>query len=515
MTSLSGVMADLPRRFPGPGGVCAVLRDGSVIEQHAWGWADAERRIPFTSQTLFRICSITKQFTCALVLERSDDLGHFDDAVANALPGLSRPPRTMHLCNNQSGLRDYWAVAMLQGSPAEAPFGDGQATRLIRGTRSLQFSPGSRYSYANQNFRILSDLLEADAGRSYAELLRTRIFDRVGMSTALLAADTAALPDGTQGYEGSQALGFRPARNRVIWTGDAGIAASLDDMIAWERWIDATRHDPASLYQRLSAPVTFVDGAPADYGFGLGRRTMFGRAVTAHGGALRGWRSHRLHVASDRLSIVVLFNHMGDAQHAAHLLLAAAVGEPVEAATEPHPMPPLAGSYLEPETGLAVRIQPGPPGTVLLRYDRFPEALTINGDGSAGRADGVRLRRDGDAIWMDRATDHQSSQLTPLDPAARGDVAGRYHCSELDTELTIEGAGSALYGAFSGFLGTGRMELLDVVARDVWTLPCPRGLDHTPPGDWTLAFERDGSDKAIAVVVGCWLARGLRYQRVG
>src|SRR5471030_852695 len=104
------------------------------------------------------------------------------------------------------------------------------------------------------------------------------------------------MPDGTTGYEGTTLRGFRAAENRILWTGDAGLGASLDDMIAWERFIDATRDDPNSLYRRLSAPVMFSDGNPAAYGFGLSRSTEFGREVTGHGGALRGWRSHRLYV---------------------------------------------------------------------------------------------------------------------------------------------------------------------------------------------------------------------------
>jgi D-aminopeptidase len=46
-------------------------------------------------------------------------------------------------------------------------------------------------------------------------------------------------------------------------------------------------------------------------------------------------------------------------------------------------------------------------------------------------------------------------------------------------------------------------------------LPCPRALDHTPPGDWTLSFRRDGSGRANGVEVGCWLARRLPYTRIG
>ena len=182
MRNLERAVADLPRRFQGPGGACAIIRDGQTLVRHAWGWADAERRIPFTPRTLFRICSITKQFTCATALATTPDLAELDAAIRAHLPALAEPaPTAAHLCHNQSGLRDYWAIAMLHGAAAESAFGDADAARLVRGTRSLQFSPGTRYSYCNQNFRILSDVLEAQTGRSFAELLRSNLFGPAGM----------------------------------------------------------------------------------------------------------------------------------------------------------------------------------------------------------------------------------------------------------------------------------------------------------------------------------------------
>ncbi|MBY0335351.1 MAG: D-aminopeptidase [Acetobacteraceae bacterium] len=512
--SLEHVAAELPARYPGPGGAVAVLREGAVVLRHAWGFANAERRLAFTPATLFRICSITKQFVCALLLDRVPDPTALEPGLRRRLPKLSaRTPSALHLAHNQSGLRDYWAVAMLHGSPVEAPFGDDEAARVIGGTRSLQFDPGTRYSYTNQNFRLLSELLEESEGRTLAELLRRHVFDRAGMPSALLAADTRALAGGTEGYEGSQAAGFRAAENRVFWTGDAGIAASLDDMIAWERHIDATRDDPASLYRRLSAPVAFANGSPAAYGFGLGRATEFGRAVTGHGGALRGWRSHRLHVAEERISVVVLFNHMGDTQAAALDLLAAALGE-ARGATELEPRKSLlCGAYLDPETGLAARVDEAGPGRLRLRFGHSPDRLEIRPDGSAGNAR-TTLRRTAGGVWMDRPAENQSGLLLPNEGPPPADAAGRYRCDELDAELTIADAGGALYGAFSGFLGRGRMELLEPAGRDVWALPMPRALDHTPPGDWTLAARREGG-RVAAIEVGCWLARRLTYRRIG
>jgi D-aminopeptidase len=512
---LDAAIAALPRAYPGPGGAVTVLRQGETLVRHAWGWANAERRIPFTPRTLFRMCSVTKQFTCAALLDAVPDLRALDGALRDRLPQLEgAAPGILHLCHNQSGLRDYWAVAMLHGSPTEAHFGPDETQAVISGTRTLHFAPGTRYSYANQNFRLLSDLLEEHEGEAFADILRRRIFARVGMDTAFLAADTRAMPDGTEGYEGSQTLGFRAAENRIVWTGDAGLGASLDDMIAWERHIDAMRDDTTSLPGALAAPVAFANGAPASYGFGLSRSTEFDRAILGHGGALRGWRSHRLYVPAERVSVVVMFNHLSDAHAGALDLLAAILDATPAAPIDDQPAPAWLGTWREPETGLSVRIDGAGPGRVRLRYGHVAERLDIRPDGSASNGRTL-LRSDAGGLRMERPQENQASTLVPWAGEARPDIAGRYRCAELGAELEIAAAGGSIYGAFQGMLGRGRMEFLEPIGQDLWALPCPRALDHTPPGDWTLAFRRTTDGRVADVEVGCWLARRLTYAKVG
>jgi D-aminopeptidase len=512
------VAAALPQAFPGPGGAVAVLKDGEVILRHAWGYANSELRIPFSPKSLFRICSISKQFTCALALDAFPDLSDLDAEIEARLPNLKEPPpKAIDLAHNQSGLRDYWAVAMLHGAPAELPFGELEARRVIAGSRSLQFTPGSHYSYCNQNFRLLGDAVSRRLDRPFADLLRERIFEPADMGGAFLAADTRALPDGSEGYEGDVASGFRPARNNLIWTGDAGIGACLDDMIAWERVADAGRNDPHSVYGRLSQPVTFADGAPAAYGFGLSRLQKFGRSMTGHGGALRGWRSNRFYSPADRISVVVMFNHLSDAGSAALQLMAAAIGEAASPNIGGVPLPEqMTGAWIEPRTGLSVRLRRETDTCLHVRFGHHgPEVLTSQSDGSATDGDTRLQWRDG-ALWMDRAKENLRSRLVPLAPAAANveGCAGRYRCEELDAEISVTDGGHVLYGGFSGFLGQSRMELLEPIGPDVWALPCPRALDHTPPGDWTLVFNRTAGSKATSIILGCWLARGLIYQRV-
>jgi len=211
-----------------------------------------------------------------------------------------------------------------------------------------------------------------------------------------------------------------------------------------------------------------------------------------------------------------MFNHLSDARSAALDLLAALLGEERQKPDAAIPAPKWLGNYLEPETGLAVRIAAASAGQIKLRYGHSAEELNLQDDGSASNASGTSLSFGDDGLRLDRPQENQSSRLPPFEgaPSPSTDAAGRYRCAELDAELTVADSGGVLYGAFSGFLGQGRMEMLEPVGPDVWTLPCYRALDHTPPGDWTLAFRRGQAGRVEGVEVGCWLARHIPYERV-
>ena len=512
-TDLDRAAARLADAYAGPGGAVAVLRDGRPVVRHAWGYADLERRVAWSSRTLAPICSITKQFTCALLLNQLGDPAALDGAVAARLPHLEAPPRASQLCDNQSGLRDYWALTVLCGAAPEGEFRPEDARALLGRTRSLQFSPGTQYSYSNTNFRLLGEILEDRLDAPLGDLLARRVFDQAGMANAVLAPDTGRQPGDAVGYEGDSQCGFVPAVNRIHWFGDAGVVASLDDVVAWEAWIDATRDDPNSLYRRLSVPRSFGDGRAASYGFGLGQFARLGVRGTEHGGALRGWRCHRLHVPAARLSVVVLLNHQADAHAAATDMLAAALGVPVP------PVPSPGGSaagwrghHLDRSTGLLLRLDDTPGGRLSARFATTPDPLDVVDDNSAS-GPGVILTREGGGVVMERAADNLRVRLEPVCGPCGPGVEGVFHNAELNSTLVCQPAGGVLHGGFDGCLGRGAMRPLRPVGGDVWTLPSQRAMDAPAPGDWTLQFERDELGRVQAVVVGCWLARKIRFER--
>jgi hypothetical protein len=115
-------------------------------------------------------------------------------------------------------------------------------------------------------------------------------------------------------------------------------------------------------------------------------------------------------------------------------------------------------------------------------------------------------------VLFNHLSDAHAAARSTCSPRAR-DIAGRYRCAEIDAEIAIVDAGGALHGACAGPLGQGRMEQLEAIGPDLWALPCPRALDVSPPGDWTLAFRRDGGGRITGAKVGCWLARGYDFAR--
>lgn len=522
--ALEKALDQLPQDFRGPGGVAGIVADGEVVAARAWGYRDMDRRLEMTTGTRLPICSISKQFTCMVALEKLGDLDAYDDRLPAYLPAFRTPlPRLRQMADNQSGLRDYWALSVLAGAHAEGTFAREDALPLIARMKTGHFAPGSRYSYCNPNFRLIYEILAAETGRPLEALYREVIFDPAGMERAHICADTRHPDDGVLGYEGIDATGFFPADNGMFWIGDAGISATLEDMLAYEAWIDAGRGDAAHPYRRISGPPQFADGTPARYGYGLGHETVAGMAATGHGGALRGFRAHRLHAAEARLSVVVIFNHEADAHGAAVALMEAALGwQP--AARRPAPVPAaLCGSWLCKETGLLAVVQAeGDPalGAASLAFATGRDRLRATPDGALAGSGGLRLDPVEGGLRMTRPGENLTSLLVPLASAGTApetadgtELAGCWHAGELEARMTITSAHGATFAGFEGQFGTGPMERMHPAGRDVWIITTRRSMDAPAPGDWTVRVSRDAQGVVSGLRLGCWLARDIAYDR--
>ena len=470
------------------------------------------------------MCSITKQFTCALVLDAFPDPRVLDADVRARLPRLERRGARRAAPVPQP----VRPARLLGGGDAARRAGRGAVRRCARRRgdrrhgRTLQFAPGTRYSYCNQNFRILSDILqEPHRPRASPSCCARRIFEPAGMETALPGRRHPRHAGRHRGLRGQpRPAGFRAAENRILWTGDAGLGRQpgRHDRLGAPHRRDARRRRPRSIAgspRRSPSPTARRPPTASAWA----ARTECGRAVIGHGGALRGWRSHRLYVAAERVSVVVMFNHLADAHAAAIDAARRGAGRDAADARPRRCRRPTGSAPISSRRpGCRRASMPAGAGQVRLRFGQAAgtarPAARRQRRGRTGRGCGPAP----DGLWMDRPRENQ--QLAPAAlPAARA-VARRRRPLPLRRTGCRADRGrmpaASLYGGFSGFLGHGRMELLEPVgarrlgpALPARARPYAAGrLDAgVPPRRLRVA--------STEVEVGCWLARGLRLRDVG
>ncbi|GIZ44295.1 hypothetical protein CKM354_000749800 [Cercospora kikuchii] len=534
-TNASKILSSIQDQLRGPGGAVAIVKDGENLARHTYGYADIDRRIPLTPQMHMPICSISKQMVCLVLVSLKHEptplMAKFPGDIweqlavelQKVLPNLVERGLTVpDLYNMQSGIRDYWAMTTLWGAQPEGQFSIAlDAPQAIARTRSFHFEPGTEYSYSNVNFHILGSMIEAVAGQSLGQLLDERVFKPAGMRSAALCPNTAGHPLPVVGYDGDEKHGYKAGINRIEWSGDAGIVATLDDMIAYEKWLDKTYAEEGSLYNTVARSTTYRDGSVAKYGYGLARGETAGKAWLGHGGALRGFRLWRMHLPEEHISIVVMFNHEGDSAAPADAILKRLLNwqEPEKALSTAESN--LFGAYLDVETQLLVRVEKSDDaGYVNVTYHIAPEKTRLT-SGTSVESKGMTGKLETDTLHVQRLRDNRVLQakriFTVKDEEAlpKGDqYTGSYQCADSANIFHCFGAGSMLYGSFDGYLGKGPAHTMQHVGEDIWLLSNPRGMDAPAPGDWTVVFRRDGSGVVTNATIGCWLARKNEYTRV-
>jgi CubicO group peptidase (beta-lactamase class C family) len=525
------ILETIPSVYRGPGGAIAVLKDGELIAEKTWGYADLNRRIPVTSQTLMPICSISKQMVCALLMDLENNPppevaanGPFEEQMEKALRDLIPKSLTSnnsltvrHLCDMQSGLRDYWALAMICGAKPDDRFTiEGDGMNLLSKYRTFHFEPGTEYSYSNINFYLLGRLIERITKEPLPKLLEERIFHPRKMTTAQLIPDSAQQPGDCIGYEGDEKYGFLAAVNRIEWSGDAGITASLADMIAYEKFFDKEWSAKGQYYSTASAHV-YKDGHNAPYSYGLGHAKSSGVATVGHGGALRGWRMQRRYAEKERLSVVVMFNSENiKIGKATEYIFKKALDLPDAPTSTIKPDAAWFGNFLDQETQLSLTVTKGPVGQIVVRYARDPENIRLVAPDRAETQDNIATIN-GDTLTIRRVGENRNLVAQRIKEEVITDgsrLQGKYQCGEMETTFVCEGRDNMLYGAFDGPLGQGPANLMNRIGENVWTWACPRGLDHTPPGDWTVVFIENVEGAVTDCTIGCWLARRLEFQKV-
>jgi CubicO group peptidase (beta-lactamase class C family) len=296
-----------------PGCAVGVSREGDKVLERGYGMADLEHDVPNKETTIFEAGSVSKQFTAAalLMLARDGKLS-LDDAVRKYVPELpdyGAPLTIRHMLNHTSGLRDWGSVAAIAGWPRTSRVHThGHVLDIISRQRTLNFTPGTRWSYSNSGYNLAAIIVSRVSGHPFAEFTRARIFEPLKMTRTSWRDDyTRVVKDRAIAYSLSREQFFMDMPFENVH-GNGGLLTTVGDLLQWAANYSRPEVGDATFMKDMIEPGRFADGRPHDYGLGIRTRQHRGVRELWHSGSTAGYRAYLANYPDRRVSVAVLCN---------------------------------------------------------------------------------------------------------------------------------------------------------------------------------------------------------------
>ncbi|RYU92170.1 class A beta-lactamase-related serine hydrolase [Mucilaginibacter terrigena] len=354
-----------------PGCTCAISQNGKLVASGAYGAADLERGTPISPETAFDIGSTRKQFIAAAVLLLVQDkkLALTDD-IHKYLPGLPNYGHKItvdQLLTHTSGIRDWTGMLPLaQGDPT--------ALSLIMRQRGLNFVPGDEWSYSNSGFVLLTEIAARVAKMPFADYMRKRIFEPLGMKKTIYVSDMQqVIPNRALGYA-KNGNGWKASMYLGNDRGGGAIFSTSGDLITWNDVLTSGKLGNF-VTEKLQEPSRLNNGRVLGYARGLLIDPYRDTKLVWHSGGAAGYHTWMGRIPSQGLSIVVACNsNTQTATSLGHRLLALYVNSSAAPVPEDGPPPTLTGDDLAEAnklTGLFFNEKTGDPISFSVDRDRF------------------------------------------------------------------------------------------------------------------------------------------------
>ena len=290
-----------------------VWKEGAPPLVKAYGMANPETKEQANVTTLYQVGSLTKTFTALAILQLVEQKKLLLDQPLNPLLGPHASPmwedlRLEHLLSHTSGIPSFTSLASFNITD---PVTHQEIVSRVKDL-PLQFVPGTKFDYSNSNYYLLGLVLEQVTGTSYAEILKTQIFEPAGMKSAGYCQDTAPAQEakGTTRVKGG---GWEPApRHEMSIPFAAGaLCASSEDLLHWLKALQEGTLLQPETFAAMAAPRLDPDALPLPYSLGLFRGITASRPWIGHGGDIPGFTAQASIYPDDGLSVVLLSNAGG------------------------------------------------------------------------------------------------------------------------------------------------------------------------------------------------------------
>lgn len=305
-----------------PGIAVGIVYDQDLIWSAGFGFADLEKGLSMTPETVFRIASITKLFTCIAIMQlRDQGKLRLDDPVQKYLPWF----KIQNPFSKSPAITIRQLMTHTAGLPREAAFPywtDHQFPTLKQiieklPDQELTYPPETRWKYSNLGIALLGEIVARVSGQDYAGYIEKNILHPLGMSSSgvqltdelqnrLATGYGRRLPDGTRKIMPlTDAKGLTPAANMSSTVKD------LAKFIALQFRESDRNNNPvlnASSLREMQRVHWLQPDWESGWGLGFSITHRNHRTFIGHGGWVAGYRSQISFCPKDKIGVIVFIN---------------------------------------------------------------------------------------------------------------------------------------------------------------------------------------------------------------
>ncbi|GEM45593.1 serine hydrolase domain-containing protein [Deinococcus cellulosilyticus] len=293
-------------------GTVIITQKGKITFEKSVGLADVNRSLPNTSDTVYRVASITKSFTAVAVLKLQEE-GKLKvtDPLSTYLPDYPNGQNITlhHLLTHTSGVFNFTERANLLSFSGTRP-SLAELTRTFD-QEPVYFKPGEGFHYSNSGYILLGRVIEVASGMPYETYLQQKVLSPLGWKASGFHRDDVVVPARAEGHQPS-GEGFEKANlfTYEVTHAAGGLSATPRELAQWLPGILSGKLLAPESVQRFTSPV-FTDPRGNPYAYGVTVGKLLGKTYVGHGGALPGYTSFMAYFPDEQLGVVLLSNVTG------------------------------------------------------------------------------------------------------------------------------------------------------------------------------------------------------------
>lgn len=294
----------------GPGGVFLVAKNGNTIYKKAFGKSNLELNSDLTTEDVFQMGSLTKQFTAIgiLTLEEKGKL-KLTDVVSKYIPDYPSGDKISihHLLTHTSGIVDFTKMKSIN-EIAHKDLSPKEIVDLFK-NEPLNFEPGEKFEYCNSGYVILGYIIELISGETYENYINNTIFIKAGMNHSYYASNSKIINRRAYGYhkKKDEYVNKRNVSLNIPFS-SGSLMSTVDDMLKWQNALNKNLLVSSKTIKKAFSKYKLNNGQEFTYGYGWHILEEDGIPMRKHGGSVFGFKSMAVYLPNEDIYVVGFSN---------------------------------------------------------------------------------------------------------------------------------------------------------------------------------------------------------------